>query len=173
MQAFAHEPHDRARFAERTEEAFTTALLRIRWRAVLTGIVILLVFGSISVVLWVGGADVVAGRLSAGQLSAFVFYAVILAGALGAVSEVIGDLQRAAGAMERIGELLATPPTVVVAANPKPLPAPEPGRRQFRAGDLSLSVAADRAGARRLHPVDRAGRDGSRSSVRRARARPR
>jgi ATP-binding cassette subfamily B protein len=131
VQAFAHEPHDRARFAERTEEAFTTALLRIRWRAVLTGIVILLVFGSISVVLWVGGADVVAGRLSAGQLSAFVFYAVILAGALGAVSEVIGDLQRAAGAMERIGELLTTPPTVVVAVNPKPLPRPSRGAVNF------------------------------------------
>jgi ATP-binding cassette subfamily B protein len=131
VQAFAHEPHDRARFAERTEEAFATALLRIRWRAVLTGIVILLVFGSISVVLWVGGADVVAGRLSAGQLSAFVFYAVILAGALGAVSEVIGDLQRAAGAMERIGELLATPPTVEMPANPKPLPQPSRGAVNF------------------------------------------
>ena len=133
VQAFAHEPHDRARFAERTEEAFTTALLRIRWRAILTGIVILLVFGSISVVLWVGGADVVAGRISAGQLSAFVFYAVILAGALGAVSEVIGDLQRAAGAMERIGELLATPPTVVVSPDPKPLPQPSRGAVNFEA----------------------------------------
>ncbi|HKP23231.1 MAG TPA: ABC transporter transmembrane domain-containing protein [Dongiaceae bacterium] len=131
VQAFAHEPHDRAHFAERTEEAFTTALLRIRWRAVLTGIVILLVFGSISVVLWVGGADVVAERISAGQLSAFVFYAVILAGALGAVSEVIGDLQRAAGAMERIGELLATPPTVVVPPSPKPPPQPSRGAVSF------------------------------------------
>ncbi len=127
VQAFAHEAHDRARFAERTEEAFGAALLRIRWRAVLTGIVILLVFGSISVVLWVGGADVVAGRLSPGQLSAFVFYAVVLAGALGAVSEVVGDLQRAAGAMERIGELLATRPAVVAPASPRPLPQPAKG----------------------------------------------
>jgi len=131
VQAFAHEPHDRARFAERTEEAFTTALLRIKWRAVLTGIVILLVFGSISVVLWVGGADVVAGRLSAGQLSAFVFYSIIVAGALGAVSEVIGDLQRAAGAMERIGELLTTKPMVVVPAHPRPLPRPTKGAVSF------------------------------------------
>jgi ATP-binding cassette subfamily B protein len=131
VQAFAHEPHDRARFAERTEEAFSSALLRIHWRAILTGIVILLVFGSISVVLWVGGADVVAGRLSAGQLSAFVFYAVVVAGALGAVSEVIGDLQRAAGAMERIGELLDTKPTVIVPANPKPLPQPSRGAVEF------------------------------------------
>jgi ATP-binding cassette, subfamily B, bacterial len=131
VQAFAHEAHDRARFAERTEEAFTSALLRIRWRAILTGIVILLVFGSISVVLWVGGADVVADRLSAGQLSAFVFYAAILAGAVGAVSEVVGDLQRAAGAMERIGELLATSPIVVVPAHPKPLPQPSRGAVNF------------------------------------------
>ncbi|HXG82280.1 MAG TPA: ABC transporter transmembrane domain-containing protein [Sphingomicrobium sp.] len=131
VQAFAHEPHDRARFSERTEEAFSSALLRIRWRAILTGIVILLVFGSISVVLWVGGADVVHGRLSAGQLSAFVFYAVIVAGALGAVSEVIGDLQRAAGAMERIGELLTTAPTVVAPANPKKLPQPSRGAIEF------------------------------------------
>jgi ATP-binding cassette subfamily B protein len=131
VQAFAHEPHDRKRFAERSEEAFLTALTRIRWRAVLTGIVILLVFGSISVVLWVGGADVVAGRISAGQLSAFVFYAVVLAGALGAVSEVIGDLQRAAGAMERIGELLATKPVVLAPPNPKPLPSPSRGAVSF------------------------------------------
>jgi len=131
VQAFAHEPHDRKRFAERTEDAFTTALSRIRWRAVLTGVVILLVFGSISVVLWVGGADVVAGRISAGQLSAFVFYAVVLAGALGAVSEVVGDLQRAAGAMERIAELLATKPVVLAPANPIPLPSPSRGAIAF------------------------------------------
>jgi ATP-binding cassette subfamily B protein len=131
VQAFAHEPHDRKRFAERTEDAFATALLRIRWRALLTGIVILLVFGSISVVLWVGGADVVAGRISAGQLSAFVFYAVVLAGALGAVSEVIGDLQRAAGAMERIGELLTTKPVVLAPQSPKPPPNPTRGAVAF------------------------------------------
>ncbi len=131
VQAFAHEPHDRRRFAERTEEAFLAALTRIRWRAVLTGVVILLVFGSISVVLWIGGADVVAGRISAGQLSAFVFYAVVLAGALGAVSEVIGDLQRAAGAMERIAELLATEPVVLAPANPTPLPSPSRGAVAF------------------------------------------
>ena len=131
VQSFAHEPHDRKRFAERTEEAFGAALARIRWRAVLTGIVILLVFGSISVVLWIGGADVVTGRISAGQLSAFVFYAVILAGALGAVSEVIGDLQRAAGAMERIGELLSTRPIVLAPQNPMKLPSPTRGAVSF------------------------------------------
>jgi ATP-binding cassette subfamily B protein len=131
VQAFAHEPYDRQSFGARTEEAFGTALLRIRWRAVMTGLVILLVFGSISVVLWVGGADVVAGRISPGQLLAFVFYAIALAAALGAVSEVMGDLQRAAGAMERIGELLATNPTVVAPTNPRSLPQPAKGAVSF------------------------------------------
>jgi len=131
VQAFAHEPHDRRNFGERTEEAFRTALLRVRWRAVMTGLVILLVFGSISIVLWVGGADVIAGRISPGQLVGFVFYAIALAAALGAVTEVMGDLQRAAGAMERIGELLETKPIVVVPAQPRPLPQPARGAVSF------------------------------------------
>jgi ATP-binding cassette subfamily B protein len=131
VQAFAHEPHDRRIFGERTEEAFSTALLRTRWRAVMTGLVILLVFGSISVVLWIGGADVIAGRISPGQLVGFVFYAIAVAAALGAVTEVMGDLQRAAGAMERIGELLETRPIIVAPANPRPLPSPPRGAVAF------------------------------------------
>jgi len=131
VQAFAHEPYDRRNFGDRTEEAFRTALLRTRWRAVMTGLVILLVFGSISVVFWVGGADVIAGRISPGQLVGFVFYAIALAAALGAVTEVMGDLQRAAGAMERIGELLATKSVVAVPAHPRPLPQPASGAVNF------------------------------------------
>jgi ATP-binding cassette subfamily B protein len=131
VQAFAHEPHDRRAFGERTEEAFRTALLRTRWRAVMTGLVILLVFGSISVVLWIGGADVIAGRISPGQLVGFVFYAIAVAAALGAVTEVMGDLQRAAGAMERIGELLETRPIIVAPANPRSLPSPPRGAVAF------------------------------------------
>jgi len=133
VQAFAHEPHDRRNFGERTEEAFRTALLRTRWRAVMTGLVILLVFGSISVVFWIGGADVIAGRISPGQLVGFVFYAIALAAALGAVTEVMGDLQRAAGAMERIGELLATRPVVAIPAHPRTLPQPSRGAVNFEA----------------------------------------
>ena len=133
VQAFAHEPHDRRNFGERTEEAFRTALLRTRWRAVMTGLVILLVFGSISVVFWIGGADVIAGRISPGQLVGFVFYAIALAAALGAVTEVMGDLQRAAGAMERIGELLATRPVVAMPAHPRTLPQPSRGAVNFEA----------------------------------------
>ena len=131
VQAFAHEPYDRRAFGERTEEAFRTALLRTRWRAVMTGLVILLVFGSVSVVLWIGGADVIAGRISPGQLVGFVFYAIAVAAALGAVTEVMGDLQRAAGAMERIGELLETRPIIVAPADPRPLPSPPRGAVAF------------------------------------------
>jgi ATP-binding cassette subfamily B protein len=131
VQAFAHEDHDRRRFADRSEHAFNTAIARIRARAWLTAAVILLVFGSISTVLWIGGADVVEGRLSAGQLSSFVFYAILVAGSLGAISEVAGDLQRAAGAMERISELLETKPDIVAPANPTPLAKPVKGSVAF------------------------------------------
>jgi ATP-binding cassette subfamily B protein len=79
VQAYGHEPEDRRRFAERAEAAFLAALMRIRQRAMLVASVILLVFGAIGVILWIGGHDVVAGKLSAGQLSAFVFYAAIVA----------------------------------------------------------------------------------------------
>jgi len=131
VQAFAHEEHERRRFSGRNEESFLTAVSRIRARAVLTAIVILLVFGSISAVLGIGGLDVVAGRMSAGDLSAFVFYAVIVAGSVGAISEVFGDLQRAAGAMERILELLETRPTIAPPVAPKPLPSPSRGAVAF------------------------------------------
>jgi len=112
VQAYGHEPEDRRRFAERAEAAFSAALLRIRQRAMLVASVILLVFGAIGIILWIGGHDVVAGKLSAGQLSAFVFYAAIVAGAVGTISEVIGDVQRAAGATERLFELLGIEPGI-------------------------------------------------------------
>ena len=131
VQAFGHEPIDRRHFAERTEEAFTTALRRIGARAKLTAIVLVLVFGSVSMILWVGGHDVLAGRITGGELSAFVFYAVVVAGAAGAISEVIGDLQRAVGATERLLELLATEPDIAAPAHPQPLPQPARGEIRF------------------------------------------
>ncbi len=131
VQAFAHETHERKRFSGRNEESFLAAVSRVRARAFLTAIVILLVFGSISIVLGIGGLDVVAGRMSAGHLSTFVFYAVIVAGSVGAISEVVGDLQRAAGAMERIVELLETRPTIAAPVDPKPLPSPSRGAVAF------------------------------------------
>src|SRR5437667_344808 len=99
--------------------------------ALLVALVMLLAFGAVGVILWIGGHDVLAGRLSAGELSAFVFYAVLVAGAVGAVSEVIGDLQRAAGATERLMELLATEPAIRASANPQALPEPPRGEVRF------------------------------------------
>jgi ATP-binding cassette subfamily B protein len=131
VQAYRHENPAAQRFNERVEATFATALQRIRQRALLTAVVIMLVFGAIGVILWTGGHDVLAGRISPGDLSAFVFYSVIVAGAVGAVSEVIGDLQRAAGAAERLMELLATEPQIRAPANPVPLPKPARGALRF------------------------------------------
>ncbi|MGE5740087.1 MAG: ABC transporter transmembrane domain-containing protein, partial [Betaproteobacteria bacterium] len=124
VQGYGHEALDRRDFAARVETAFATAVRRVRQRALLVAAVIVLVFGAVGVILWIGGHDVVAGRLSAGQLSAFVFYAVLVAGAVGSISEVIGDLQRAAGATERLFELLAVEPANSAPANPIRMPAP-------------------------------------------------
>ncbi len=133
VQAYGHEGEDRRRFGERVEAAFETARERIRQRASLVATVIVLVFGAVGIILWIGGHDVVAGRISAGQLSAFVFYAVIVAGAVGTISEVFGDLQRAAGATERLFELLAVAPEIQAPTNPVPLPVLSRGTVKFDA----------------------------------------
>ncbi|MHC8305313.1 ABC transporter transmembrane domain-containing protein [Pseudomonas sp. PB3P13] len=106
VQAYNHQRQDEQRFALTVEEAFSTARKRILQRSWLITLVIVLVLGAVSVMLWVGGMDVMAGRISAGELAAFVFYSLIVGSAFGTLSEVIGELQRAAGAAERIAELL-------------------------------------------------------------------
>jgi ATP-binding cassette subfamily B protein len=106
VQAYNHQSQDERRFALTVEEAFDTARKRIFQRAWLITLVIVLVLGAVGVMLWVGGMDVIAGRISAGELAAFVFYSLIVGSAFGTLSEVIGELQRAAGAAERIAELL-------------------------------------------------------------------
>jgi ATP-binding cassette subfamily B protein len=131
MQGYGHEARDRSDFSARVEAAFATAVRRVRQRALLVAAVIVLVFGAVGVILWIGGHDVVAGRLSAGQLSAFVFYAVLVAGAVGSISEVVGDLQRAAGATERLFELLAVEPEIRAPAQPVPMPSPGRGTVAF------------------------------------------
>ncbi|MBK1698838.1 ABC transporter transmembrane domain-containing protein [Rhodovibrio salinarum] len=131
VQAFNHEPIDRARFQERVENAFDTAIKRTIARASLTAMVILLVFGAIAVVLWVGGHAVLDGTITAGQLSAFVFYSVVVAGSVGGLSDVVGDLQRAAGATERLLDLLSTETEIEAPANPATLPSPVQGRVGF------------------------------------------
>ena len=98
VQAYAHEALDRRAYGERAEAAFGAGVRRIRQRALLIAAVIFLVFVAVGIILWIGGHDVLAGRLSAGQLASFVFYAVIVATSVGTVSEVAGELQRAAGA---------------------------------------------------------------------------
>ncbi len=131
VQAFGHEPLERARFDRRVEETVAVSLRRIQARSLLSMIVIFLAFGAIGVILWVGGHDVLSGRITAGELSAFVFYAVVVAGAVGALSEVMGDLARAAGATERLFELLATRSPIEAPANPVPMPVPPRGAVRF------------------------------------------
>ncbi len=128
VQAYCHEAIDRRRYAERVESSFETAIRRSLFSALTSGIVILLTFGAIGVVLWVGGQEVLGGRLSGGQLSAFVFYAVLVAGSVGALSEVAGDLFRAAGASERLLGLLETSPVIHAPARPAALPTQPSGR---------------------------------------------
>ena len=108
VQAYNHQAQDRQRFAGTVEAAFATAGKRIRQRAWLITVVIVLVLGAVGAMLWVGGMDVIAGRISGGDLAAFGFYSLIVGMSFGAISEVIGELQSAAGAAERIAELLRT-----------------------------------------------------------------
>ncbi|WP_163576496.1 ABC transporter transmembrane domain-containing protein [Halomonas faecis] len=131
VQAFTHESEDRHDYGARVEEAFDTAVARTRQRAWLTGIAMLAVFLAVGVMLWQGGEAVLAGRMTAGELSAFIFYAVLAAGAVATLAEVAGDVQRAAGAAERLFELLDVQPDIVAPPNPMALPSPLAGKIVF------------------------------------------
>ena len=122
VQAYAHEPIDRKHFAGYVEHIFDTAATKARYTASLIASVIMLAFGAVAVILWVGGHDVINGRISAGELSAFVFYAILVANAVGAVSEVYGELMRASGASERLMELLNTAADIAPPAQPVRMP---------------------------------------------------
>ncbi|MBX9753501.1 MAG: ATP-binding cassette domain-containing protein [Pseudomonadaceae bacterium] len=129
VQAYNHQEHDKSRFSATVEDAFNTARKRISQRAWLITVVIVLVLGAVGLMLWVGGMDVIAGRISGGELAAFVFYSLIVGMAFGAISEVIGELQAAAGAAERIAELLqATNAITAPSENLLQLPARVSGR---------------------------------------------
>jgi ATP-binding cassette, subfamily B, bacterial len=143
VQAYGHEAGSSAAFGERVELTFSKGVARVRQRALLVAAVITLVFSAIALVLWVGGHDVLAGTLSGGELSAFIFYAVIVAGAMGTISEVIGELQRAAGATERLVELLATPSALVVVDQPHTLPAPALGALHLEKVNFSYPTRPD------------------------------
>jgi ATP-binding cassette subfamily B protein len=122
VQAFTHETLEAERFGSSVESAFTTAIRRIRARALLTMIAILLIFGAIVFVLWLGAHAVINGTMTGGELGQFILYSAIVAGGIGALSEVLGDAQRAAGAAERLLELLAERSPIASPALPKPLP---------------------------------------------------
>ncbi|SOB94567.1 ABC transporter transmembrane domain-containing protein [Rhodobacter maris] len=131
VQAFTHEPRTRSAFSEVTEKAFTVASARITMRAVMTAVVIFLVFAGIVGVLWIGARDVREGLMSVGELVQFVIYAVMVAAAVGALSEIWGELLRAAGATERLVELLGAEDQVRDPERPEALPMPAKGAIAF------------------------------------------
>lgn len=132
VQAYNHQNEDKRRFGESAEAAFDVARKRIAQRSWLITVVIVLVLGAVGVMLWVGGMDVIAGRISGGELAAFVFYSLIVGSSFGTLSEVIGELQRAAGAAERIGELLRSSNAIVAPERPQHLPQPVRGRIELQ-----------------------------------------
>jgi ATP-binding cassette subfamily B protein len=131
VQAFGQEEREKERFTTAVEGAFATARRRIAMRAGLVAIVIMLIFGSITLVMWQGALDVASGRMSGGTIAAFVLTGALVAGAFGALTEVYGDLLRGAGAASRLGELIAERPGIAAPAHPLPLPVSPQGRVGF------------------------------------------
>lgn len=131
VQAFGQEKREASRFALAVDAAFVAAKKRIRIRAVMTTIIIALIFGAITMVMWEGALDVKEGRITGGAIAAFVLTGAIVAGAFGALTEVYGDLLRAAGAAGRLSELLGEVPEIRAPARPVPLPEPARGRLTF------------------------------------------
>jgi ATP-binding cassette subfamily B protein len=131
VQAFNQQARETERFTAATETVFSTARRRILLRATLTALVIALIFSAIILIIWQGAIDVAAGRMTGGTIAAFVLYGGLLAGAFGALSEVYGDVLRAAGASERLNELLTARPEIAAPTNPIALPLPATGRLKF------------------------------------------
>ncbi len=131
VQAYTQEQREISRFADRAELSFITAIQRTRVRSAMTALIITAVMGSIIFVLWVGANQVHEGSMTGGQLASFVLYAVLVAGGVGTMSEVWGDVMRAAGATERLLELLNAKPTIVEAAAPQTIPQPRNAEIQF------------------------------------------
>ncbi len=121
VQAYAREAHEQSRFEQALAGLFAQSIARERLSVALSAIVIVLAFIAVALIVWLGGHEVLAGRMTAGELSAFVFYAVIVASAVGAIAEVVGQLKRASGATERIRELLATESEIRAPAHPIPV----------------------------------------------------
>jgi ATP-binding cassette, subfamily B, bacterial len=143
VQAFTHEAASRSQFASMTESSYDAARRRIKTRAAMTVIVIFLVFAGVVGVLWIGARDVRAGEMSAGALVQFVIYAVMVAGGVAALSEIWGELQRAAGATERLVDLLQSEDSVVDPAEGRALPQPVTGRIVFEDVHFSYPTRPD------------------------------
>ncbi len=143
VQAFTDEKLAQSRFAGAVERAFAAARDSTRARAVLTAIIIFLVFASVVAVLWVGAQDVLAGRTTPGTLGQFILYAVFAASGLGQLSEVWGELSQASGAAERLTELLAVEPQIKAPANPVALPSPARGEVAFEAVRFAYPTRPD------------------------------
>lgn len=137
VQAFSLEAIKRRKFDDVVEKAFSTARKRIRTRALLTAIAMISVISSIVAVLWVGTLDVLSSTMSGGELAQFLLYAIIVGSSTTMIGEIWGSLQQAAGAAERIAELLATKPLITAPPNPVSLPATVSGRIEFR--DVSFA----------------------------------
>ncbi len=131
VQAFGREKSAAKRFAEAVDMAFRASLTRIEARAIMTAMVIGLIFSGVAVVLWLGAQAVISGTMTGGALVQFLFLSVMAAAAVGALGEVWGDVQKASGAMERISELLNARPAIAAPARPKPLPSPSKGEIAF------------------------------------------
>jgi ATP-binding cassette subfamily B protein len=131
VQAFNQQGREATRFTEAVERVFSTARRRILVRALMTAIVIFLIFGAITLVIWEGAIEVSSGRMTGGTIAAFVLYGGLLAGAFGNLTEVYGDLLRAAGASERLSELLHAEPDIRAPAQPAKLPEPAKGALAF------------------------------------------
>jgi len=138
--AFNQQEATAQRFARHSEQAFDVAVSRITQRAWLTALVIILVMSAIGGMLWVGGNDVLRGEITGGELAAFVFYAVMVAGSVGAISEVYGDLQRAAGATERLLELLQINSDLPIPKHPRMIA--QPARGEIRIEQMTFHYAS-------------------------------
>ncbi|MEN2785518.1 ABC transporter transmembrane domain-containing protein [Sphingomonas qilianensis] len=145
VQAFGQERREAKRFSDAVAATFAAARRRIALRAVMTAIVIGLIFGSITLVLWEGAVDVAAGRISGGSIAAFVLTGGIVAGAFGALMEVYGDLLRGAGAAGRLAELLHERPEIAPPAHPVALPVPPRGALTFDAVEFRYPTRLDTA----------------------------
>ncbi len=145
FQAFTLESFAIGRYRQGVDEAFEAARGSTAARSVLTAVAIFMVFGSVVVVLWIGATDVLAGRITPGELSQFVLYSVFAAGALGELSQVWGEIAQASGAAERLGEILAVEPTIAAPARPAALPRPVTGRVAFEDVAFAYPGAADRS----------------------------